>query len=118
MVEAVGVTYGANQSFTTPVLFPLGDVNADGVVDQDELDAVLADYWPNSPWLAITEMATHADGSVEFAISNPGGWQFTVEYSTNLATWTSLPVLATPIYRTQDPDVTNAPMRFYRLRWP
>jgi hypothetical protein len=40
-----------------------------------------------------------------------------VQYSTNLVDWYFL-VPATPRYLFTDLAATNAPQRYYRLRWP
>ena len=42
----------------------------DGLVDQSELDAVLANYWPTSPWLQITNLAGLGATNITFALTN------------------------------------------------
>jgi hypothetical protein len=96
-----------------------GDTNGDGIVDQAELNAVLANYWPHSPWLYMTNAALLCDGRFEFALTNAGAWSFTVLASTNATDWIALPTPAFPVYQFLDPDGgTNAPQRLYRLQWP
>ena len=95
-----------------------GDTNNDGVVDSSELDAVLQSYWPNSPWLQMTNPASLGGGLLQFSLTDAGAWLFTVAVSTNLVDGVTLPDPAWPVYQFWDPPVTNAPARFYRLRWP
>jgi hypothetical protein len=82
-----------------------------------ELDAVLANYWPHSLWLLITNSAGLGTTNVQFALPAPTAWNFTVEVTTNLSHWTPLGP-AQPIYQFGDPAAPNAPQRHYRLRWP
>jgi hypothetical protein len=96
-----------------------GDLNGDGIVDQAELNAVLSNYWAHSPWLAMTNPAKLAGGLFQFALTNNSGWNFTVLVSSNLNDWTTLPGPAYPVYQFFDPAASsNAPQRFYRLRYP
>jgi hypothetical protein len=46
------------------------------------------------------------------------GWNFTVLVSTNFTDWTPLPQPAAPVWQFLDPEGTNAPARFYRLKYP
>jgi hypothetical protein len=107
----------ADQSFYTLSIYPPGETNGDGVVDQNELNAVLANYWPSSPWLSLTNMAGLGTAKVQFALTNANNWDFSVLVSTNLIDWQYLGV-ATPLYQFIDPQATNQPTRYYRLRWP
>ena len=137
-----GSTFADDSSFTfNAVLTPPngipvpGDMNGDGVVDQGEfaqvlnnlhgngivsqsdLDLVLSNYWPSSPWLAITNVAGLGGTNVTFGLTNDRACAFSVEGSTNLTDWELLGP-AIPHYEFMD---TNAPVvreRFYRLRWP
>jgi hypothetical protein len=96
-----------------------GDLNGDGIVDQEELNAVLANYWTSSPWLHMTNPASLGDGFFQFALTNATGWNFTVMASSNLVDWTTLPGPAYPVYQFYDPEAaSNAPVRVYRLRYP
>jgi uncharacterized repeat protein (TIGR01451 family) len=96
-----------------------GDLNGDGIVDQGELDAVLANYWASSQWVYMTNPATLGRGFFQFALTNATSWNFTVLASSNAVDWTSLPGPAYPVYQFYDPAAaSNAPMRVYRLRWP
>ena len=112
-----------------------GDLNGDGVVDQDEFAAVLANlngngsvnqsdlnlvlsnYWPNSPWLYMTNVAGLGGTNVTFALTNNPAGAFSVEYSTNLVDWYFLGP-AIPRYLFTDTNAPAEPQRFYRLRWP
>jgi hypothetical protein len=87
-------------------------------VDQTELDAVLASYWPNCSWLYMTNPATLGGGYFQFALTNANSWDFSVLVSTNIVDWTELPGRAYPVYQFLDPEATNSPGRYYRLRWP
>jgi hypothetical protein len=96
-----------------------GDLNFDGVVDQSELNGVLAAYWPSSPWLFMTNAEKLPDGRFQFALTNANTWDFHVLVSTNLANWETLPGLAVPVYQFFDSQAaSNAPRRFYRLQYP
>jgi hypothetical protein len=107
-----------------PVLVPVAasntvpsDTNGDGIVDQSELDATLANYWLNSPWLQMTNPMKLPDGFFQFALTNASAWNFSVEVTTNLVDWEFLGT-AFPVYQFPDPLSTNVPQRHYRLRWP
>lgn len=116
--NSLGVTYGPDQTFTVPLLFAPGDVNGDGRVDQSELNTVLSNYWPYSPWLAMTNPSAMGGGLFQFSLTNASGWNFSVLMSTNLVNWTPLPAPAWPVWQFLDPAATNQPQRFYRLHWP
>lgn len=64
----------------------------------------------------MTNAQKFPDGRFQFALTNASAWNFSVEVTTNF-TWVPLGP-AYPVYQFHDPDGTNAPMRFYRLRWP
>jgi hypothetical protein len=136
-----GSTFAAEQSFTmNSVLTPpngiavSGDVNGNGIVDLNELngvlgnynggvidqaalDAILERYWPNSPWLLMTNMAGLGGTNVTFSLTNSLAGAFSVEYSTNLIDWNLLGP-ATPRYQFTDLNAPSLPQRYYRLRWP
>jgi hypothetical protein len=95
----------------------LGDANGDGIVDQAELDAVLAGYWPTSPWLCMTNPAGLGGTNVTFALTNSTAGAYSVWMSTNLAGWDYLGP-ATPRYEFTDTNAPAVPQRFYRLQWP
>ena len=96
-----------------------GDLNGDGIVDQDELNAVLANYWASNRSLYMTNPISLGGGYFQFALTNVTGWNFTVLASSNLVDWTSLPGAAYPVYQFYDPAAaSNAPVRMYRLRAP
>ena len=44
--------------------------DGDGVVRQGEIDAVLANYWPTSPWLELTCLTGLGTSNVVFALTN------------------------------------------------
>jgi hypothetical protein len=113
----MGAFYGADQTVTGPLFFAAGDLNGDGVVDQNELNAVLSNYWPHSPWLLMTNIAGLGTTNVQFALPYPTAWNFTVEVSTNLASWSAIGS-AYPLYQFGDAAATNVPQRYYRLRYP
>ena len=111
-------TFTFNTVLTPPNGVPVpGDTNGDGIVDQNELDAVLANYWPYSPWLYMTNVAGLGGTNVTFALTNSTAGAFSVEYSTDLMNWIYLGP-ATPRYLFTDTNAPAVPQRFYRLRWP
>jgi len=116
-VNPVGTSYGADQTISLASLRAPGDLNGDGIVDQSELNTVLSNYWPNSPWLYMTNTAGLGTTMVQFALTNASAWNFSVLVSTNLTDWDFVG-LASPLYQFTDPAATNAPQRYYRLRWP
>jgi hypothetical protein len=103
-LTATGVSlYGGSTTNTftatcagTNVYAPAGDLNGDGIVDQNELNAVLANYWASSPWVYMTNPLSLGGGFFQFALTNATGWNFTVLASTNLADWTNLSGPACP----------------------
>jgi hypothetical protein len=117
-----GITY--SNSVTAACLgtnaYPVpGDLNGDGIVDQNELNAVLSNYWAHSAWIYMTNPASLGGGFFQFALSNATGWNFTVLVSSNNLDWTNLPGPAYPVYQFFDSAAaSNAPQRFYRLRFP
>src|SRR2546426_3778906 len=77
-------SFTINTVVTPPNGIPvLGDRNGDGIVDQGELDAVLSNYWPYSPWLYLTNVAGLDGTNVTFALTNSTVGAYSVEYSTN-----------------------------------
>jgi hypothetical protein len=112
-----GSAFSPDQLFAIPAAFLLGDANGDGIVDQSELDAVYANYLPNSPWLLMTNVVGLGETNVTFALSNSLLGGYSVEVSTNLMDWQFLGP-ATPRYLFSDPNSTSAPQRYYRLRYP
>jgi hypothetical protein len=115
--NANGTTYGPDQTFYMDPAVLLGDANGDGIVDQAELDAVLAGYWPTSPWLCMTNPAGLGGTNVTFALTNSTAGAYSVWMSTNLAGWDYLGP-ATPRYEFTDTNAPAVPQRFYRLQWP
>jgi hypothetical protein len=94
-----------------------GDGNGDGRVDEAELNIVLANYFPNSPILRMTNAAGLGGTNVTFALTNALAGAFSVEYTTNLTNWFLLGP-ATPRYLFTDTNAHDQPQRSYRLRWP
>jgi len=115
--NTLGITYGLDLTFAVPPIFPIGDSNGDGLVDDNELNTVLANYWPNSPWLKMTNVAGLGGTNVTFAITNSVTGAFTVEYSTDLSTWQPVGP-ATPRFEFTDTNAPALPQRYYRLRLP
>jgi hypothetical protein len=94
-----------------------GDLSGDGIVDENELNTVLSNYWPSSPWLYLTNVAGLGGTTGTFALTNSTSGAFSVEYSTNLTDWFFLGP-ATPRYGFTDTNAPAQPQRYYRLRWP
>jgi hypothetical protein len=109
--------FGYNLQVTPPTGAVPGDSDGDGMVSQSELDAVLANYWPYTPWLQMTNVAGLGGTNVAFTLNNSTAGAFSVEYSTNLSNWIYLGP-ATPRYLFTDTNAPVAPQRYYRLRWP
>ena len=129
-----GATAGPDLAVAFPPLNSPGDLNGDsvvgqsdldiflanynnGVVDQATLNTILSNYWPSSPWLAITNPAGLGRTNVTFALTNASAWNFSVLMSTNLTDWDYLGP-ATPRYEFLDTNAPAMPQRYYRLRWP
>jgi hypothetical protein len=104
-------------SFITPARYPLGDENGDGIVDAAEVNTVLSNYIPSSPWLQMTNVAGLGQTDIMFSLTNEIAGVLGVEVSTNLVDWTNLGP-AVPRYLFQDTNAPAAPQRHYRLRWP
>ena len=75
----------------------------------------------------LTGLTRLMNGSLQFGLPSLVGGSFTVFATTNLAlpfnTWSNLgPVLETPpgsgVFQFTDPQATNNPQRFYRVRSP
>ena len=115
--SAAGVAGGGDQTFTTPPFFAPGDLNGDGVVAAGELDAVYAGYWHSNSILMTNAFGVGCP-TVQLAVVNVTNWGLTIEISTDLVTWVSLPQRTYPVFQFFDPDATNCPVRFYRLVAP
>lgn len=92
----------------------LGDTNGDDRVTQEELDAVVGNFWENTGTLEISAFEVHQDGTIMFGLTNALGSSLDVQVSTNLSSFSTLGT-ATPVYRFYDQDVTNSVTRFYKL---
>jgi FG-GAP-like repeat/Kelch motif/Galactose oxidase, central domain len=110
------VTYNTVLTPPNGVYVP-GDLNGDGIVSQSELDAVLTNYWPYSPWLHLTNVAGLGGTNVTFALTNSLAGAYSVLYSTDLVNWYFLGP-AIPRFLFTDTNAPAVPQRFYRLRWP
>lgn len=117
-LEGVGFTNSLTAACAVADFITPGDTNGDGIVDQTELNAVLANYWANSQWIYMTNPATLGGGNFQFALTNAGAWNFTVLVTTNFVDWTNLPGPAFPVYQFHDPEAVTMPQRYYRLQWP
>jgi hypothetical protein len=94
-----------------------GDLNNDGIVTPSELNATLTNYWANSPWLLLTNVAGLGGTNVTFSLTNAIEGIYSVLYSTNLADWHFLG-FANPHYSFVDSNAPAIPQRYYRLSWP
>ena len=52
-----------------PLQFPAADLDGDGVVNQNELNSIVSNYWAKSPWLYITNMARLNHTNPSFALT-------------------------------------------------
>ena len=95
----------------------LARLNGNGTVNQAELNQVLSNYWPTSPWLYMTNVAGLGGTNVTFALTNSTAGAFNVQYSTDLVNWYLLGP-ATPRYLFTDTNAPAGPERFYRLQLP
>jgi len=95
----------------------VGDYNGNGAIDEDELNLALANYFPYSPFLYMTNVAGLGGTNVTFALTNSLVGAFSVEYTTNLVDWYLLGP-ATLRYLFTDTNAPAEPQRHYRLRWP
>jgi alpha-tubulin suppressor-like RCC1 family protein len=117
--NSLGVTYGPDQTFTVPMVFGPGDLNGDGHVSQGELLSVVSNFFnTTTDRLIMTNSISLGGGLFQFGLTNNSGWNFSILVSTNLIDWSPLPVTAQPVWQFLDPDGTNQPRRFYRVRWP
>lgn len=123
-----GSVFSAGSTFkllyAPPALVPpdatvptLGDTNGDGVLNESEKNLVLANYFANSPWLLMRNVAGLAGTNVDFSLTNNLSGTFSVEYSTNFTDWYLLGP-AIPRYFFTDTNAPVQPQRYYRLRWP
>jgi hypothetical protein len=95
-----------------------GDLNSDGIVSLSELNAVSGAYATNSLWLYLTNVAAVPGGTnVTFALNEPAGGGYSVQFSTNLANWLPLGT-ARPRFLFTDTNAPANPLRYYRLVYP
>jgi hypothetical protein len=100
--------------YTDPTVL-IGDTNGDGQISATEAGLVLSNYLAGSA-LILTNPATLGGGNFAFGLEGITSWSFNVQASSDLVTWTNLPTAATPFYQFNDPQATNSPSRYYRLR--
>jgi hypothetical protein len=83
--------------------------------------------FPNVKSPCLTGFTRLVDGTIHFSFTNAAGAAFCVLTSTNISLpasdWTVLPLnclIESPpgFYQLTDPSATNAPERYYRVRWP
>jgi hypothetical protein len=109
--------YNNGAADTNVLAAVLTRLNGNGTVNQAQLNLVLASYYTNSPFLALTNVAGLGGTNVTFALSNSPAGAYSVQYSTNLVNWFYLGP-ATPRYLFIDTNAPAAPQRFYRLSYP
>jgi hypothetical protein len=112
--NAVTVVRGVDTSFYTDPAMLLGDVNGDGVINGSEAGNIISNYFYASQ-VVLTNPAALGGGNFQFGLAIPG-WHFTVQASSDLVTWSNLTTSITPFYEFNDPQATNSPHRYYRLR--
>ncbi|HOY58998.1 MAG TPA: MBG domain-containing protein [Verrucomicrobiota bacterium] len=90
-----------------------GDINHDGQVDQEELNAVLANYWATSPPY-IHRIAVVGETNFVFTVTN---FTFAVQSTTNLANpeWHDL---GEAFFQFTDPRTVAGERCYYRLVAP
>jgi hypothetical protein len=124
-VISVGASDGVNSAWQHFVLnvgsssssgLP-GDVDGVGYIDQNDLNGVLSNYWPNA-FIKMTNTTFLGGGVVQFALTNLSSWDFTVMTSSDMVNWSPLPTKAYPVFQFVDPQSTNGMLRFYRLSFP
>jgi hypothetical protein len=107
------------KSFLLNVGMIPGDLNLDGIVDQNELNTVLSNYWSHSPWLSMANFTPMCNQTTfQFTLTNATAWNFSVLVSTDYVNWSVLPNPALPVYQFVDPQAATNSARHYRLRWP
>jgi hypothetical protein len=111
--NAAGITLSATQTLSAPLMYLAGDLNHDGVVSSNEVNAVLDNYYSAT---YMTNPAVGPNGLFQFSITGPSGFGLQVQGSSDLITWSNLPNAAFPIFEFLDPDATNSLHRYYRLR--
>jgi hypothetical protein len=115
--NSAGASIGPDRIMAVPSLFAAGDLNGDGIVSADEINAAYSNYLANSPWLFLTNVAGLGGTNVTFALSNALTGVFSVQYSTDLVNWQYLGP-ADPRYLFTDTNAPSTPKRYYRLSYP
>jgi hypothetical protein len=111
----LGVSTSFDQIFSSPPIYPVGDTDGDGVVNQTEFNTVYSNYLFNSHGFLMTNVAGLGSNQVSFELTNIPG--LTVESSTDLVNWYSIGPTR-PGYHFADTNAPGAPQLFYRLRYP
>ena len=114
--NAVGVTFGPDQTVFAPGLTLAGDLNGNGFVSQSDLNAVLSNYFGTNA-LYMTNVTGLGHSNVTFQLTNSLEGGFSVQVSTNLIDWQPLDT-AIPVFEFTDTNAPAGPTRYYRLSWP
>ena len=104
---AVALTINSSSSIVN--LAALTNFLGNGIVDQADLNAVLAHYWSQSPPY-ITNSTFPGQTNFYFNITN---FSFKVQFSTDLLKWTNLNSPASIFFT--DTNAVSGPARYYRL---
>lgn len=121
-----GSAFSTEQSFTAKLMLvppsgiPVaGDTNGDGIVDQNELNNVIRNFWATSP-PQIGPATYLGNGQLQFSVTNGAGATFTILATTNLglplSNWQVLGT-SSPVYQITNSD-TNVSQQFFRLQFP
>ncbi len=111
--NAAGNGSSQTLSFTIPTPFVLGDANGDGIVDFNELNLVVSNYF-NPTAAGATNIGGLRAVSLSPTPENAISIGFSLLVSTNLADWLLLPGRG----EFWDLGMTNPGPRYYRLRSP
>lgn len=90
-----------------------GDINSDGVVDEQEVQTVLANYFLSAS-MKMDNLEPIRDHVLQFGLTNRLGFDFVVQASSDLITWTNVSIHTVPVFQFEDKDQDASP-RFYRL---
>ena len=118
-VATAGATVlnGLDKTVYVPFRNLPGDTDRDGTISDNEVQGVLSNYFPSTPWLQMTNTAGLGTTNISFGLSNALTATYNVEVSTNLVDWTLLgPAL--PRYDFLDTNAVDNVQRYYRLRLP
>jgi hypothetical protein len=112
---AVGLLKASLADITPAAQPPLDLTN----LTQTQVNTAIANYFRNSTNV-MTNPTVLGNGTFQLGLGadNLLGWGLGVQVSSDLVTWTNLPTAAFQVYQFNDPDATNSPQRFYRMRLP